>query len=134
MQAGCLVDGYPAKIPLTAPAPTDTRRFTLGLRFVVVVETSPKDRIRQIPIELYDRLVYMSRLPVHESWGGTLEALVIRALEEGSIGIAIAYERFEDKKPITDEVHRQAFGGKPKAKTRMASFVLARTAYVGAAT
>ena len=32
MQAGCVVDGYPAKISLTTPAPTDTRRFTLGLR------------------------------------------------------------------------------------------------------
>lgn len=36
----------------------------------------------QIPTELYERLVYMSRLPSHESWGGTLETLVIRALEE----------------------------------------------------
>ena len=67
----------------------------------------------QIPVKLYERLVYMSRLPSHESWGGTLEAIVIRALEEGSIGIAIAYERFEEKKPITDEVRRLAFGDKP---------------------
>jgi len=57
----------------------------------------------QIPVELYERLVYMSRLPAH--WGRTLEAVVVHALEEGSIGIAIHYERFEDKKPITDEVH-----------------------------
>lgn len=75
----------------------------------------------QVPVSLYERLVYMSCLPSHQSWGGTLETLVIRALEEGSIGIAMAYERFEDKKLITDEVRRSAFGRyyKPKAKTKM---------------
>ena len=35
-QAGCLVDGYPASIPLTAPAPAGTRRYKLGLRINVM--------------------------------------------------------------------------------------------------
>ena len=35
-QVGCLVDGYPASIPLSAPTPTGTRRYTLGLRIDVM--------------------------------------------------------------------------------------------------
>jgi hypothetical protein len=74
----------------------------------------------QIPVDLYERLVYTSGLPRHQDHGGTFEALVVWALEEGLIGIAISYERFEDKKPITDALHALV-SDKPKTKTRMAA-------------
>lgn len=75
----------------------------------------------QIPSELYERLVYMAELPAHAAHGGTLEALVVRALDDGSIGIGLHYERFEDKKLVTDEVNRLAFGHRSKSPTRMAA-------------
>ena len=72
----------------------------------------------QIPVDLYERLVYTSGLPRHQDHGGTFEALVVWALEEGLIGIAISYERFEDEKPITNALHALV---SRKSKTRMAA-------------
>jgi hypothetical protein len=44
MQAGCLVDGYPAMIPLAPPTPTGTRRYTIGLRIDVMASQASGTR------------------------------------------------------------------------------------------
>lgn len=85
------------------------------------VKRDPDARLDvHIPADLLRRLEYATRLPAHQDHGGTLEALVERALEDGLIGIVLNYERFEDKKPITDALHAESWG-RHKPKTRMAA-------------
>ena len=116
-------DGEPRGLPpdKTYKHAADALRRVQHLFARRTVKPEPDARL-DVPIsaDLLRRLKYAAGLPAHQDHGGTFEALVVWALEEGLIGIVLAYERFEDNKPITDALHAE-LRAHHKPKTRMAA-------------